>query len=60
MTTIKKLIIKKYGNLNRFAVSMGWSYQRASYIANKNPLEMNLKKINEIAIILECKKEDLI
>jgi hypothetical protein len=39
---------------------MGWSYQRASYIATKNPSEMNLKKINEIANILKCKKEDLI
>lgn len=60
MTTIKKIIIEKYGNLNRFALSMGWSYQRVSYIATKNPSEMNLKKINEIAVILKCKKEDLI
>lgn len=60
MTTIGKLINVKYGNVYRFAKAMGWSYQRAKYIATKNPNDMNLKKLKEICSLLDCKITDII
>lgn len=60
MTTIKKRILKKYKTIQKFADEMGWSHQRASYIATKDPNKMNLNKLDKICEILNCKRKDLI
>lgn len=60
MTTIRKLIEKKHGNLNKFANKIGWSYQRVYYIATTDPNTMNLNKLDKICELLECKRKDLI
>lgn len=60
MTSIGKRILKKYGTIQKFANEMGWSHQRARYIATKDPSEMNLKKLDKICEILNCKRKDLI
>lgn len=60
MTTIRKLIEKKYGNLNKFSKATNWSYQKVWYIATKDPNKMNLKKLDEICKLLDCKRSDLI
>lgn len=59
-TDLCKIILKKYGTIQKFANEMGWSHQRARYIATKDPSEMNLKKLDKICEILNCKKKDLI
>lgn len=60
MTNIRKLIEQKYGNINKFAKDMSWSYQRAYYVATKDPNKMNLTKLDSICKILKCKRKDLI
>lgn len=60
MTSIRIRILKKYGTIQKFANEMGWSHQRARYIATKDPSEMNLKKLDKICEILNCKRKDLI
>jgi DNA-binding Xre family transcriptional regulator len=60
MTTIRKLIEKKHGNLNRFSKNIGWSYQRVHYIATVDPNKMNLNKLSKIAKLLDCDIKDLI
>lgn len=60
MTTIKRMIKKKYGNVNKFAIAVGWSYQRAAYTAKRNPQEMNLRKLHDISKLLDCDITELI
>lgn len=60
MTTIRKVIEKKHGNLNKFAKKIGWSYQRVYYIANTDPAKMNLTKLSNIANMLDCDVKELI